>query len=237
MEAIESQLAELVDANRILANEDVLDAFGHVSVRLASDPGHYRISRSISPELVTLADIQRYDLTSNIADADERKGYSERVIHGEIYAARQDVGAICHLHAPGLLPFCITGVPLVPVTHLGATVGPQVPLWNSQDQFGDTDMLVSTREQGASLARALGGNAAVLLKGHGAVVVGKDIRSMVMRTIQLTRNAEALFKALQLGKPEPLTAGEIKLSGAKNLEPAILARAWDYWAKRAGRTA
>lgn len=231
------QLDELVDANRILASEGVLDAFGHVSLRIADRAGHYAISRSISPELVTLDDLQHYDLDSVIAGPDARKGYSERVIHGEVYKARPDVGAVCHLHAPALLPFCITGVPLVPVTHLGATVGASVPMWNAQDEFGDTDMLVSTAEQGASLARALGQNAAVLLKGHGAVVVGTDIRSLVMRTIQLARNADALIKALQLGSAQPLTPGEIAMSGAKNLEPQIVARAWNYWARRAGRTA
>ncbi len=230
----DARLAELVDANHILANEGVLDAFGHVSVRIGDHQNRYGISRSISPELVTLADLQHYSLDSVIVGPDQRKGYSERVIHGEVYKARPDIGAVCHLHAPALLPFCISGVPLVPVTHLGATIGASVPMWNAQDEFGDTDMLVSTPDQGASLARALGQNAAVLLKGHGAVVVGADLRALVMRTIQLARNADALFKALQLGSAQPLTAGEIAMSGAKNLEPPIVARAWDYWARRAG---
>ena len=233
METTETQLAELVEANRILAHEGVLDAFGHVSLRLTGQDSYW-ISRSISPELVTLGDIQHYDLESEILDGDVRRGYAERVIHGEIYKHRPDIGAVCHLHAPALLPFCISGVPLIPVTHLGATVGSTVPVWNAQDAFGDTDMLVSTKEQGASLAHTLGPNAAALLKGHGAVVVGKDIRTLVMRTVQITRNADALFKALQLGEPQPLTPGEVALSGSKNLEPAILARAWDYWAHRAG---
>src|ERR1043166_6900397 len=59
--------------------------------------------------------------------------YSERVIHGEIYKARPDVMAVCHHHAPAVMPFCITGEPLVPVFHLGATIGATVPFWDSLD--------------------------------------------------------------------------------------------------------
>ena len=49
--------------------------------------------------------------------------YSERVIHGEIFKARPDVNAVCHHHAPAIMPFAISGVPLVPVFHLGAAMG------------------------------------------------------------------------------------------------------------------
>ena len=82
--------------------------------------------------------------------------YAERVIHGCIYQARPEVTAVCHHHAPAVMPFCIAGVPIVPVFHLGAAGGEAMPFWNQRDEFGDTNLLVVKPEEGRSLARALG---------------------------------------------------------------------------------
>ncbi len=228
----QTALLELVQANRILAHEAVLDAFGHVSIR-GAETG-YHISRSRSPELVALDDIQHYDADSKIIGADTRGGYLERIIHGAIYKVRPDVRAVCHFHSPTIMPFCVTGEPWLPVTHVGATVGMTVPFWDEQAEFGDTDMLVSTPEQGAALAAALGEHSAVLLRNHGAVVVGGSVRELVMRSIQLCRNADVQLQSMAIGKIRTLTAGEVALSGAKNLEPRVLERVWDYHLARAG---
>ena len=85
--------------------------------------------------------------------------FAERVIHGCIYQARPDVMAVCHHHAAAVLPFCIAGVPIVPVFHLGAATGAPIPFWDQQDEFGDTNLLVAKPEEGRSLARALGAHA------------------------------------------------------------------------------
>lgn len=225
-------LDELVQANRILANEHVLDAFGHVSIR-GLQTG-YHISRSRSPELVELDDVQHYDEDSRIIGDDNRGGYLERIIHGEIYKLRPDVRAIAHFHCSSIMPFCVTGVPWLPVTHVGATIGATVPFWDERAEFGDTDLLVSTPEQGASLALALNEHSAVLLRNHGAVVIGGTVRELVMRSIQLCRNADVILQSRTLGVPRPLSAGEVELSGAKNLEPRVLQRVWDYHLTRAG---
>ena len=55
---------ELAIANRIVANEGVLDAFGHVSMRHPGHPDRYVLSRSRSPELVEPGDLIEYDLDS-----------------------------------------------------------------------------------------------------------------------------------------------------------------------------
>ena len=116
-------IAELALANRILAHEGVLDAFGHVSVRHPSDPGRYLLSRSRSPLLIEPDDILEYTLDSTPVRPPKVHLYAERVIHGCIYQARSDVMAVCHHHAPAVMPFCIAGKPIVPVFHLGAAMG------------------------------------------------------------------------------------------------------------------
>ena len=108
-------IEDLVAANRILADQDVLDAWGHVSVRHERDAEKYLLSRSLAPELVTEDDIMEYDLESNPIEARGCSTYLERFIHGEIYKARPDVKAIVHSHSPAIVPFGLTDVPLLPV--------------------------------------------------------------------------------------------------------------------------
>jgi HCOMODA/2-hydroxy-3-carboxy-muconic semialdehyde decarboxylase len=226
---------ELAVANRILGYEGVLDAFGHVSVRHPGDRGRYFLPRSRSPELIETADILEFTLDSAPVVPPTVPMYSERVIHGEIYKARPDVMAVCHHHAPAVMPFCITGEPLVPVFHLGATIGATVPFWDSLDDFGDTNLLVVKPEEGASLARALGPHSVVLMRRHGATVVGASLRELVFRSIYSCLNAVYLSEGRKMGRVGMLTPGEIEMAGAINKIPSVPLRTWEYWAMRLAR--
>src|ERR1700688_2057118 len=217
-------IAELALANRILAHEGVLDAFGHVSMRHPADPGRYLLSRSRSPGLIEAADVLEYTLDSVPVKEPTVSLYAERVIHGCIYEARPDVMAVCHHHAPAVMPFAIAGVPIVPVFHLGAAMGEEAPFWDQHDEFGDTNLLVVKPEEGRSLARALGRHAAVLMNRHGATVVGGGLKELVARSIFMCQNAEYQMRALSLGTPQPLYRGEVKLAGALSLLPNVVTR-------------
>jgi HCOMODA/2-hydroxy-3-carboxy-muconic semialdehyde decarboxylase len=219
-------------ANRIVAHEGVLDGFGHISVRHPSNAGRYLLSRSRSPELVEPADILEFTLDSQLVTPTEALPYGECVIHGAIYQARPDVNAVCHHHSAAILPFCITGVPLQPVFGLGATMGATVPFWDSRDEFGDTPMVVTTAAQGASVARALGPHAMVLMRRHGATVVGASVAEVVFRAIFSHRNAELLLRAQALGTVAPLSNGEAAQACAYSLRERPMGRAWEYWTTR-----
>jgi HCOMODA/2-hydroxy-3-carboxy-muconic semialdehyde decarboxylase len=225
---------QLALANRMVAHEGVLDGFGHISVRHPERPDHYLLSRSRSPELVEPGDILELDIDSEVVTPGNILPYGECVIHGEIFRARPDVMAIVHHHSPAILPFCLTDLKLVPINSLGATMGAEVPSWDSADEFGDTPMVLTTNEQGASLARALGPHAMVLMRRHGATVVGTSLKEVVFRSIMTHRNAELLLRALTVGngKVTPLSAGEIKLSHDYSLQERPLGRAWEYWVTR-----
>ena len=187
--ARERLIEELVTANHILANEGVLDGFGHVSIRDPEDGSRFLLSRSRSPSLVEREDIRLFDLDSKPLQTDPLANYSERVIHGCAYRARPDVMAVCHFHAGPVLPFANTGVRIQPVVHLGALMGHEVAMWDSRDEFGNTSMLVSTLDQGHSLARALGQNWSLVLRRHGAMVVGRSLPELVFRSITMMLNA------------------------------------------------
>lgn len=230
--AVDRAREEVALGNRILANEGVLDAFGHVSIRHPENPNRYLLSRSRSPELVEPADVLEFDLDSNPVRPVTANLYSERVIHGEIYKARPDVMAVAHHHSPAILPFCVSGIELVPVFHLGAPMGAQVPFWDQRDDFGDTNMLVVKPEEGASLARALGNNSMVLMRRHGATVVGASVPDLCLRTIYSCRNAEFQWQARMLGHVSMLSAGEIEKCAAIHRQPNVTSRTWEYWSMR-----
>jgi HCOMODA/2-hydroxy-3-carboxy-muconic semialdehyde decarboxylase len=225
-------IAELALANRILANEGVLDAFGHVSARHSRDPKRYLLSRSRSPLLIEPDDILEYTLDSVPVKQPKVHLYAERVIHGCIYQARADVMAVCHHHAPAIMPFAIAGVPIVPVFHLGAAMGEEAPFWDQHDEFGDTNLLVVKPEEGRSLARALGTHSVVMMNRHGATVVGGGLKELVSRSIFMCQNAEYQLRAQALASSAPLHRGETKLAGALSLMPTVVTRTWEYWSAR-----
>lgn len=214
------------------AYEGVLDAFGHVSVRHPDDPSRYFLSRSRAPELVEPNDFIEFNLDSEPLVVPKHSMYSERVIHGEIYKARPDVMSVCHHHSPAILSYCITGEKPVPVYHLGSVIGHDVPFWDQRDDFGDTNLLVRLPEEGASLARALGNHNMVLMRRHGATVVGKSIRDLVFRTIYSCRNAEYQTQAKIVGQVASLSPGEINLAARIHEQPNVISRAWEYWEMR-----
>lgn len=233
-EIVDATLTALVIANRILAREDVIDDFGHVSVRNPLNRDTYFLSRSRSPAVVTRADIMEFTLDGDVVGDDPRRPYAERHIHGSLYKDRADVNAVTHHHARSVLPFTMVDVSLRPMFHMASVIGPSINIWDSQDEFGDTNMLVDSMEMGHSLARALGDNRVALLRGHGCICATHDLRSVIMVSIALKDNAALVQQTRQMGEVKYLSDGEIEKAGAMLLSEMPLARAWDYWVGRAG---
>jgi len=224
---------ELSLANRIVANQGVIDAFGHVSMRHPDNPRRYLLSRSRAPELVAPEDFIEYDLDSRPVREPSVTQYSERVIHGEIYKARPEVMSVCHHHCAAFMPLLATGTDYVPVFHLGAIGGIKPPFWDQRDEFGDTNMLVCKLEEGASLARALGPHWMVLMRRHGVTVAGTSVRDCVFRSVYSARNAEYQVQSLAIGGAiASLSPGETKLASQIVATTTGLTRSWEYWSMR-----
>lgn len=232
--SLQTTIETLVIANRILAQKGVLDSFGHVSARHPENPERYLMSRARSARVVTQDDILEYSLDSKPIDSRGFRLFGERPIHGCIYRARPDVMAICHNHAYGLLPFAVTHTVLRPAIHMASVIGDEVQTWDIRDQFGETNLLVTTNEMGDSLATFLGNRPAALMRGHGSVVVGKSIPEMVFIAYYLQVNAEVLIHSQNLGKVQYLSSEEVKLSTALNLSPLAQERVWEDWVMQAG---
>ena len=229
-----SAIEELIAANHILAMEGVLDAYGHVSIRHPQDPTRFLLSCSRSPELVGEKDIMEFGLDGESVRPDKRSPYLERFIHAAFYEKRPEIQAVVHSHAEDVLPFTVTKAPLRPVMHSAISMGKQAPVWDSEHEFGATNLLVANVAQGHSLAKRLDQNQVVLMRGHGFAAAGTTLFQVVATSVYLPKNARVLMNALRLGEVKYITDGEIeKRSRAEVSYPGQVPRAWEYWKSRA----
>jgi HCOMODA/2-hydroxy-3-carboxy-muconic semialdehyde decarboxylase len=223
---------DLALASRILANEGVLDAYGHVSIRHPTDPNRYLMARSLAPALITPADIIVLDLNSNPVTPTQARLFTERFIHGSIYQARPDVKAIVHSHSPTVIPFGVSDVPLRPVFHLGAFLYGGVPVFEISEHSGDGEMLIRDARLGDALAKTLGTRIVALMRGHGNVVVGPSLQHAVFRAIYTEVNARLQTVAIGLGGKVRYLS-DLEGDNVTNQQPGNIARAWALWKARA----
>lgn len=224
-------LEDLAAASRILADQEVFDAAGHVSMR---HPGHaerFLMSRSLAPALVTADDIMELTLECEVCGARGRRAFLERFLHGAIYRTRPDVMAIAHGHSPSVIPFGLVATPMRATYHNAAFLAAGVPVFDIRDRFGATDIVINSAERGAALAEALGDKSVLLLRAHGVVVVGPSLQAAVFRAVFTEVSARVQLQAAVLGGPiAALDEEEGRRADTINL--ATLGRSWELWKRR-----
>lgn len=235
MNAVQRAKRDLVIANRVLVDGDVLDASGHVSIRHPDNPARFLIARSVSPGIVTLDDILSLSLEAEPEPGETRKLYVERFIHGAIYEARPDVHSVIHAHTDEVLPFSISSVPLRPVFHNSGEMGNKVPVWDIADRFGDKTRLVCTNmDHGRDLAKKLGKNTMVLMRGHGYAAASRSIILLVKMCLELPNTARVLMAARHLGTVKYMSPGEVKARQDVDPDSSSIRLGWTYYAIKAG---
>jgi len=233
-------LDDLVVANRILANENILDGLGHVSVRSLQRPDHFFLSRDLAPGLVTAADLVEYDLDGNPVNPKAPQGYRERFLHGAIFKARPDVNAIVHSHMPSVLPFTDVTTPLRPMYHMASFLLDGAPVFEVRTVQGQIGMLIDNNKVGAALAQTLGKRTVALIRGHGAVIVGTTIPDVVQNAIFLDVNARVQSQAVALGGNIAYMTPADVAGGNPNPQPpappgtpGYYTRSWLIWKAKA----
>jgi len=225
-------LEEIAIANRILFDQGVVDAFGHVSLRHPNRPDRYLLARNMAPGQVTADDIIEFDLDSNPVNANGRGMYLERFIHGEIFRARPDVNSVVHSHSPSVVPFSVVpSVKLRAICHMSGFLGMGAPNFDIKCFAGDaTSLLITSRELGRNLAETMGDGYAVLMRGHGSTVAANSLRLAVYRAVYTEVNAKIQAQASLLGPIEFLTEGEA--IAARDKTEGQVDRPWNLWKAR-----
>jgi len=229
----EARIADIVTASHMLANEGILDSFGHISARSAQNPEHFFMPRAMAPALVTRADIVEVGLDCKPVAPNAPRLNGERYIHCQVYKARSDVQSVIHTHDGAVLPFGIAGVPLKPVVAQAGFLPPETPLFEIREANASEPkrgMLVLNAHLGDALAKTLGANPVVLMRGHGNTVVGRSVREAAIRTIYTRINAQAQSAALALNsKITALNASELEINSTENFDAD---RPWQNYLQR-----
>ncbi len=221
MPDIETLKSDLATAIRLLTAESIMDFNGHLSYRL---PGtdHILINpRKVARTALRAEDIITIDLDGRSIAGGEPP--SESPIHTRVYAARPDVFSVAHIHPQYATVFGIAGKSLVPVFTAGCILPREgAPVYDDPD-------LIRTRAQGDAVAKTFGDARVVLLRGHGAVVVGEDIVSCFNACIWLEENAKKQLWAASLGTPRVFSDDELARVRASLLKPEVIRKTWDYY--------
>ena len=236
---LKALLDDLVAANRILYRQGVVDGFGHVSVRHPARSDRFLLSAAKAPGRVTAEDIIEFDLEGRPIDGRDRPIYSERFIHSEAYRARPDVNAVVHSHSPAVVPFSVTQVPLRAIHNTASFLAAGVPVFEMRKVAGMTNNLVTDGMRGKALIEVLGDRPVALLRGHGDVVVGPDLRRTVSRAIYTEVNARMLLQAVMLGGPityiDPEESKLIESGREARMSGHGVDRTWQMWLEEASR--
>lgn len=226
-------IADLAAASRILAERNVVDAFGHVSLRHPDAPDRYFMSRAMAPALVTPDDIIEYNLDSEPCNANGRGSFLERFIHGEIYKARPDLNSIVHSHSPSVIPFGLVDTPIQAMFHNAAFLAAGVPVFDISEKFGATDMLVSDHPKGVAFAECVGDKDVALMRAHGSVACGATLQVAVFRAVYTEVNSRVQHWTVALsggGRMAVLDEEEGVLADVPNQGAGM--RAWDLWRRQ-----
>lgn len=221
--------AELVDyprliarAVRILTSLGLMDMNGHVSARDARSGERMWInSRRASRSTLRYGDVVPVDLASGFRLGEGDEPPSESHIHRAIMRRRPDVGGVIHAHPHYIITLSIAGRTLLPVTGVGSFLPENVPVFNDAS-------LINTEQHGEEVASLLGDGPALVLRGHGVVVVGADVEEALARYVCAEENARIQYEASLLGEPHILRGGELASVRRESWTPAITAKHWQY---------
>ncbi len=216
----------LVLANRILAMEGLVGPFGHVSVR--TGPGRFVISKEDSVSAwIEAADLVPVDTTITTADVKKLELPSEVFIHSALYQELPGVNAVVHTHSPAAIALgtlTLSADKVLPTTNPGANLGNFIPRF---PVIG----LIQAPALAQRVARALQGQNGILLRGHGAVVVGATIEQAVLRAIYLELEARFQLASRAAGEPVFLQASESDLFKATG----GVSHPWHYYVEKVKR--
>jgi L-ribulose-5-phosphate 4-epimerase len=219
----------IITAVQVLLHEEVIDAFGHVSVRIPGTDhvviqGHTHLGPK-PMQRTDVSDVVTIDLTGQRLEGSADPP-GERFIHTGIYRMRPDVGAVVHLHPPIAIAFSASGRPILPVWTQGSVFAPAVPIHEYPGQ-------IDTAALGDEVARTLSGHAALLLRAHGAVTVGRTLEEACVIAVNLERNAKIQWIAECVGTPRSIESGYLDGAMMKGVPSEEYVNAyWTYYLER-----
>lgn len=213
---------------QVLDEFGIFDEHGHLSAR--SHPGSTEVSINghSSPRTASLKDFETFDLTD---ETYPEGAPGETAIHAEILRARDDVNAVCHNHSPYAVAVASTGIDMWPVHPNGAVQAERVAVYD--DVNGGDGLLVTTDDEAREVAKALGDDRVVMLRGHGAVVAADSLADAIISSVKLEFNARMLYRQTQSGDPWYLPDEVVAREVERVHSEPVVEKSLDYYISRA----
>jgi ribulose-5-phosphate 4-epimerase/fuculose-1-phosphate aldolase len=219
---------KLSTCTRIFAMQELLGLFGHISAYdPASGRAYFSPSMGVDKTAVQADDILVSDLAGKSLDGDHRLPM-EWPIHTVLHGKRADALAVAHLHAPYATLFAIAKREFQPVTLQGSIFDGGLPLYTEPQ-------LVTTIAQSENLAKLIGDRPAAFLRGHGIVVIARDIEQMLYASLILEDEAKKWVEASALGEVDHLSHAECEAFHGMSEFPGRSQRAWRYFSSLEAR--
>jgi ribulose-5-phosphate 4-epimerase/fuculose-1-phosphate aldolase len=204
--------SDFITALRIIYREGLSDAFAHLSAR-SNDGNEMMFMPRKSPALVK---------SDELFFVDFEKPVPQSSLHQAIYKTRSDVKAIFHFHSPAVILLSVIGQSVRPMHNYSAIFYEGVPLYTGTGQ-------VESPARAGEMAKLLGNAKALMLRGHGAVVVGQSIREVCMLSLFLEESARLQTAAMRLGAPMFMERGEAERIAKRTFKPTSVERAWEHF--------
>lgn len=211
-ESIAAVKSDFITALRIISHEGLSDAFAHLSARTDGGEAMLFMPRK-SPALVN---------SNELFVVDFEKPVPQSSIHQAIYKTRGDVKAVFHFHSPAVILLSVIGQTIRPMHNYSAIFYEGVPLYMGTGQ-------VESPARAGEMAKLLGDAKAVILRGHGAVVVGRSIREVCMLALYLEESARLQTEAIKLGTPMFVERDDAERIAKRTFKPASTDRAWEHF--------
>ena len=203
----------------MLARAEIVDHSGHGSAR--RDGGSFYINSAASARgALTADDVVGVALDGTLVEGSARPPF-EYHIHSEIYRVRPDVNAVMHTHPKWSTFLTMVGARYKAVYAQGTLLG-DIPLV-------DSPLSVNTQAMGELVAATLGSSPAVLLKSHGAVVVGSNLVECFALAAYLEENAYRQYMAMQIGDPYVFSQAEQQAFRERLWTASLFKKTWDHY--------
>lgn len=218
---------KLARACRLLYMEGLMDHAGLAGARIPEtgnlllNPREMRGTQGRHPGIMAADDLVVVDPEGRKVEGGNNPP-SETPIFTGVFRARRDVMAVFHLHLPTATLFSVVGKPILPIGVMGSPFGESVPVCPD-------GTLIQRPEQGDGVALALGNHLAVILQGHGAVIVGGSVEEAFVASVLLEDNAVRQYRAAMIGTPRAMERGELEEARRQVWNPKVVAKIWTYY--------
>jgi len=213
---------KLAMSSRMLFNAGLVDYSGHVSARIPGSDHLVILPHPVSRATVKSDDMVITDFEGRFAEG-KYKPPSEVYMHARAYKARPDVQSVAHLHNHMVATLTMVDRPFYPASsNPGAFFGPgPLPVYKDP-------ALIHTIEQGDAVASALGPGDAVLLRGHGSMVVAQSIEWVLAACVDLEEAASRFYKASLLGPVLVYNNDETERVRRGRRKDSVVQKIWDH---------